>query len=249
MRSFSHTSTPVAPTTARRKSAESGSGRLATTTSSSKHGSVEIGLPSPPRGAGAIGAVPSSAAALHIADDSVSSGSSQHQHHLSQVAAGMLQSPPSPEPALPPASAASRPPLPPQPLPLPPVAAVLPPLPPQSLPLPQFLPPPPPSASPLPEHSPYAAVPIPTSLRSDRSEGVASVKETVNSAIAELQLALQEELHEDQLRIHRVLGRGGFGVVYHGASPPAAPPPPTPLQMATSLVCNGMWIRSCGQYL
>lgn len=34
----------------------------------------------------------------------------------------------------------------------------------------------------------------------------------------EMQGALQAELHEDHLQLFGLLGRGGFGTVYHGTS-------------------------------
>jgi hypothetical protein len=46
---------------------------------------------------------------------------------------------------------------------------------------------------------------------------VANVKNAVANAIQELQDELQADLHEDHLTIVSVLGKGGFGTVYHGA--------------------------------
>eukprot|EP00892_Ulva_mutabilis_P000885 jgi/Ulvmu1/10798/UM069_0033.1 len=48
------------------------------------------------------------------------------------------------------------------------------------------------------------------------SRAVAEVRGEVQQAVAALQGALQEELHEDELQLYDVLGRGGFGTVYHG---------------------------------
>eukprot|EP00892_Ulva_mutabilis_P012771 jgi/Ulvmu1/9867/UM057_0021.1 len=46
--------------------------------------------------------------------------------------------------------------------------------------------------------------------------GVGAVRGKVAAAVQEMQGALQAELHEDQLKLHGVIGRGGFGTVYHG---------------------------------
>eukprot|EP00892_Ulva_mutabilis_P012772 jgi/Ulvmu1/9868/UM057_0022.1 len=53
------------------------------------------------------------------------------------------------------------------------------------------------------------------SLMSGRS-GVGAVRGKVAAAVQEMQGALQAELQEDQLKLHGVIGRGGFGTVYHG---------------------------------
>lgn len=42
----------------------------------------------------------------------------------------------------------------------------------------------------------------------------------VEQAVASLQGALRAELHSEELQLHGVLGRGGFGTVYHGVSTP-----------------------------
>lgn len=54
----------------------------------------------------------------------------------------------------------------------------------------------------------------------------------IQHAIDEMQQELKDELQEDQLKIHGVLGQGAFGTVYHGAAsscmgraPPGAPAP------------------------
>jgi hypothetical protein len=49
---------------------------------------------------------------------------------------------------------------------------------------------------------------------------VVAVRGTVTQAVQQLQGTLQAELHEDELQIYDVLGRGGFGTVYHGENPP-----------------------------
>jgi hypothetical protein len=46
---------------------------------------------------------------------------------------------------------------------------------------------------------------------------VYAARATVANAVLRMQGALQQELHEEHLQVHRVLGRGGFGTVYHGA--------------------------------
>eukprot|EP00892_Ulva_mutabilis_P012770 jgi/Ulvmu1/9866/UM057_0020.1 len=46
--------------------------------------------------------------------------------------------------------------------------------------------------------------------------GVGVMRGKVTAAVQEMQGALQAELHEDQLKLHGVIGRGGFGTVYHG---------------------------------
>eukprot|EP00892_Ulva_mutabilis_P006166 jgi/Ulvmu1/3921/UM018_0144.1 len=51
---------------------------------------------------------------------------------------------------------------------------------------------------------------------SGSSTAVAVVRGEVQHAVAALQGVLQAELHEDELQLYDVLGRGGFGTVYHG---------------------------------
>ena len=46
-----------------------------------------------------------------------------------------------------------------------------------------------------------------------------AVRGRVAAAVQEMQGALQAELQEDQLKLYGVIGRGGFGTVYHGARP------------------------------
>lgn len=53
---------------------------------------------------------------------------------------------------------------------------------------------------------------------SSSSANVAVVRGEVQQAVAALQGVLQAELHEDELQLYDVLGRGGFGTVYHGAN-------------------------------
>ena len=56
------------------------------------------------------------------------------------------------------------------------------------------------------------------------SSGAGSaVRGKVAAAVQELQGALQEELQEDQLQLFGVVGRGGYGTVYHGAAFPCQP--------------------------
>lgn len=38
----------------------------------------------------------------------------------------------------------------------------------------------------------------------------------IQLAISDMQSALQDELQEDELKIHGILGQGAFGTVYHG---------------------------------
>eukprot|EP00892_Ulva_mutabilis_P009199 jgi/Ulvmu1/6651/UM003_0289.1 len=45
---------------------------------------------------------------------------------------------------------------------------------------------------------------------------VASVRESVTTAVVALQGQLRKDLQEDELQIFSVLGRGGYGIVYHG---------------------------------
>lgn len=59
---------------------------------------------------------------------------------------------------------------------------------------------------------------------------VASVRESVATAVVSLQGQLRKDLQEDELQIFSVLGRGGYGIVYHGG-----PPPPSPLSPLPSL--------------
>ena len=46
---------------------------------------------------------------------------------------------------------------------------------------------------------------------------VRAARSQVASAVLAMQGELQADLHEERLHIYRVLGRGGFGTVYHGA--------------------------------
>lgn len=48
---------------------------------------------------------------------------------------------------------------------------------------------------------------------------VASVRESVATAVVSLQGQLRKDLQEDELQIFSVLGRGGYGIVYHGPYP------------------------------
>lgn len=53
---------------------------------------------------------------------------------------------------------------------------------------------------------------------------VAHVKTAVETAIRGLQRELQHDLHEQDMHIFGLLGKGGFGTVHHGAfSPPRLP--------------------------
>ena len=75
---------------------------------------------------------------------------------------------------------------------------------------------------------------------------VASVRESVATAVVSLQGQLRKDLQEDELQIFSVLGRGGYGIVYHGTFSRAAAPPRKlallPLDMAVSRLCTcGMW--------
>jgi Protein kinase domain len=60
---------------------------------------------------------------------------------------------------------------------------------------------------------------IATAASSGERGDVHAARSQVANAVAELQDALQEELHEEHLQIYSILGRGGFGTVYHGARP------------------------------
>jgi hypothetical protein len=51
----------------------------------------------------------------------------------------------------------------------------------------------------------------------DSNAIVYAARSQVANAVLQMQGELQEELHEDRLHIYSVLGRGGFGTVYHGA--------------------------------
>jgi hypothetical protein len=51
----------------------------------------------------------------------------------------------------------------------------------------------------------------------DEDRGVHAARASVAGAVLQMQGELQQELQEDQLHIVSVLGRGGFGTVYHGA--------------------------------
>lgn len=54
----------------------------------------------------------------------------------------------------------------------------------------------------------------------DAETGAARVAGKVALAVKEMQGALQTELQDDHLQLLGVLGRGGFGVVYHGVNEP-----------------------------
>lgn len=62
---------------------------------------------------------------------------------------------------------------------------------------------------------------------------VASVRESVATAVVSLQGQLRKDLQEDELQIFSVLGRGGYGIVYHGT----AVPPPCRVQWEVCLMC------------
>ena len=47
--------------------------------------------------------------------------------------------------------------------------------------------------------------------------GIQGTRHTVAAAVLEMQGELQEELADEQLLLFSVLGRGGYGTVYHGA--------------------------------
>lgn len=63
-----------------------------------------------------------------------------------------------------------------------------------------------------------------TSMLSTASgEAIAdALKHMIHSAVVKMQLDVKEELSEEDLIIHGVLGQGAFGTVYHGASPHSA---------------------------
>lgn len=48
------------------------------------------------------------------------------------------------------------------------------------------------------------------------------IRNKIQLAISEMQNALQDELQEDELKIHGMLGQGAFGTVYHGMYSPVA---------------------------
>ena len=50
--------------------------------------------------------------------------------------------------------------------------------------------------------------------------GVGSLRSEVANAVTQLQDALCSDLQDAQLKVFDVLGRGGFGTVYYGVSPP-----------------------------
>ena len=50
-----------------------------------------------------------------------------------------------------------------------------------------------------------------------RSQRAAVMKEKLQSAVAAMEGELQGDLADADLRLFSILGRGGFGTVYHGA--------------------------------
>lgn len=58
-----------------------------------------------------------------------------------------------------------------------------------------------------------------TSSGVQQRRGVGSLRSEVANAVTQLQDALRSDLQEDQLEVLDVLGRGGFGTVYHGTPP------------------------------
>lgn len=85
-----------------------------------------------------------------------------------------------------------------------------------------------------PDRSGRASVPTVSNLLSSSvapsSPGAASaelaahsVQLSVHNAVRDMQMGLQHDLQEDTLRIYSVLGKGGFGTVYHGAHCCCAP--------------------------
>lgn len=65
-----------------------------------------------------------------------------------------------------------------------------------------------------------AALDSTTSMLSTDASGEAiadALKHMIHSAVVKMQLDVKEELSEEDLIIHGVLGQGAFGTVYHGA--------------------------------
>ena len=81
------------------------------------------------------------------------------------------------------------------------------------------------TSNPLAARPRLAADVVGDSINSDQDESVSqhldfmmsSMRHKIQTAVADMQAELQQELQEDDLKIHHVLGQGAFGTVYHGA--------------------------------
>lgn len=63
----------------------------------------------------------------------------------------------------------------------------------------------------------YAVSAAPPSGVDQEGLDIYAARATVAIAVLRMQGVLQQELHKQHLEIYSVLGRGGFGTVYHGA--------------------------------
>ena len=72
-------------------------------------------------------------------------------------------------------------------------------------------------------------------------DAMMATRASVAGAIMRMQSDLRGELKEDQLQIFRVLGRGGFGTVYHGASLCCCGVPAAQLFIALLMLATFVW--------
>ena len=89
------------------------------------------------------------------------------------------------------------------------------------------------------------------SAATERSSSIAAARTAVAEVVQAMEGALQAELHEEQLHVYCLLGRGGFGTVYHGVLAALAPleapccsPHPAARGAGMQVNLSGLWHSS-----